>query len=79
MKCCFDCTIYIRNLKKKSQELSSIVENLKEAFDLPGEGALPERCNGSRWISHRTEKIREFLVKSLVLVRHRHNTRTETN
>ena len=55
---------------KKLQELSSIVENLKEVFDLPGGGALPMRCNGSRWISHKRKALQRVIDKFGAYIAH---------
>ena len=41
------------NSPKKSQKLTSIVDNLKDVFNLPSGGTLRTRCHGSQWISHR--------------------------
>jgi len=37
-----------QNSPKKSQELTSIVDDLKDVLNLPRGGALPVRCHGSR-------------------------------
>ena len=42
---------------KKTRELASIVEDLKEAFDFPGSGNVPIRSQGSRWINHKRRAL----------------------
>ena len=42
---------------KKTRELTSIVEDLKEAFDFPGTGNVPIRSQGSRWINHKRRAL----------------------
>ena len=42
---------------KKTRELASIVEDLKEAFDFPGSGNVPIRFQGSRWINHKRRAL----------------------
>ncbi len=51
-----------QNSPKKSQELTSIVDNLKDVFNLPShKGALPTRCHGSRWISHKRKALQRVI------------------
>ena len=38
-------------LTKKSRELDSIIDRLKEVFDLPKGGNRPVRSQGTRWIT----------------------------
>ena len=46
---------------KKSQELSDIVEDLKEVFEFPKGGDLPVRSQGSRWINHKQKALQRFV------------------
>ena len=47
---------------KKSRDLASIVENLKNVFEFPTKGGnLPKRCSGTRWISHKREALQRIV------------------
>ena len=42
---------------KKTRELASIVQDLKEAFDFPGTGNVPLQSQGSHWINHKRRAL----------------------
>ncbi len=46
---------------KKTRELSVIVEELKEVFELPESGNIPIRSEGSRWITHKRRALQRVL------------------
>ena len=46
---------------KKSRELDSITESLKEVFVLPKGGNRPVRSQGTRWISHKRRALQHLL------------------
>ena len=46
---------------KKSQELSSVVEELKEFFEFPPCGNIPVRSQGSRWITHKRRALQRIV------------------
>ena len=46
---------------KKSRELSDLVSDLKEVFELPNGGDFPVRSQGSRWISHKRSALQQFV------------------
>ena len=50
-----------QNSPKKSQKLASIVSDLKEVFSLPKGGALPVRCQGTRWITHKRKALQRVI------------------
>ena len=43
---------------------------LLEVFDLPGGGALPVRCNSSRWISHKRKALQRVIDKFGAYIAH---------
>ena len=46
---------------KKSRELASIAEDLKEVFQLPKGGNVPVRCQGTRWIGHKRKALQQIV------------------
>ena len=42
---------------KKTRELSEIIGDLKEVFELPKGGDLPVQCQGTRRISHKGKAL----------------------
>lgn len=46
---------------KKSKDLGTIVEELKEVFELPKGGDLPVRCHGTRWIHHKRRALQRIV------------------
>ena len=42
---------------KKTRELASVVEELKEVFEFPKAGNVPIRSQGSRWINHKRKAL----------------------
>ena len=46
---------------KKSQELTCIVDDLKEVFSPPKGGALPVRCHVTQWISHKRKALQRVI------------------
>ncbi len=46
---------------KKTRELASIVEDLKEVFELPDAGNAPVRSQGSRWINHKRKALQRVV------------------
>ena len=55
---------------KKSQELTCIVDDLKEVFSLPIGGALPVRCHGTRWISHKRKALQRVIDRFGAYIAH---------
>ena len=53
-------TVYEKS-PKKSQELTDLVADLKEVYDLPGGIDLPVRAQGSRWITHKRNALQRVL------------------
>ena len=50
-----------RKSPKKSQELTTIVEELKEVYHFPKGGSLPVRCQGTQWISHKRKALQRVI------------------
>ena len=46
---------------KKSQELTCIVNDMKEVFSMPKGGSLPVRCQGTRWITHKRKALQRVI------------------
>ena len=46
---------------KKSQELASIADDLKEVFHLPKGGNAPVGCQGTYWIGHKRKALRRIV------------------
>ena len=46
---------------KKSRELTGIVSDLKEVFELPKGGDMPIRSQGSRWINHKRNALQRMI------------------
>ena len=46
---------------KKTHELSEIIGDLKEVFELPKGGDLPVRCQGTRWINHKRKALQRLV------------------
>ena len=46
---------------KKSRELASIADDLKEVFHLPKGGNVPVRCQGTRWIGHKRKALQRIV------------------
>ena len=46
---------------KKCRELSHIVSDLREVYQLPDGGDRPVRATGSRWISHKRKALQRFM------------------
>ena len=59
-----------QNSPKKSQELASIVSDLKEVFSLPKGGALPVRCQGTRWITHKRKALQRVIDRFGAYIAH---------
>ena len=62
--------LYKKSLKK-SQELSAIVEDLKEVFLFPSGGGLPVRCQGTRWISHKRKALQRVIDRFRAYISHK--------
>jgi len=48
---------------KKVRELKCIAEDLKEVFDFKGNGCLPVRAQGSRWLNHKRKALQRIIDK----------------
>ena len=59
-----------QNSPKKSQELASIVSDLKKVFSLPKGGALPVRCQGTRWITHKRKALQRVIDRFGAYIAH---------
>lgn len=59
-----------RKSPKKSQELTTIVEDLKEVYHFPKGGYLPVRCQGTRWISHKRKALQRVIDRFGAYVSH---------
>ena len=46
---------------KKSRELESIAEDLREFFDIPKGGNLPIKCQGTRWINYKRRALQRVI------------------
>lgn len=46
---------------KKCHELSDLIDDLKEVFELPEGGNLPVRANGSRWITYKRKALQRVV------------------
>ena len=46
---------------KKSRDLSDIVENLKEVWELKASGNMPIRSQGSHWICHKRKALQRLI------------------
>ncbi len=46
---------------KKCRELSDLIDDLKEVFELPKGGNLPVRAQGSRWITHKRRVLQRVV------------------
>ena len=55
---------------KKSHELATIAEDLKEVFELPKGGNLPIRSSGTRWISHKRKALQRVVDRYGVYINH---------
>ena len=58
----------LRLYSEISQELTCIVVDLKEVFDFPGGGALPVRCHGTRWITHKQKALQRVIDVFVVFI-----------
>ena len=52
MRCFSGFTVYSKS-PKKCRELTDIVKDLGEVYELPKGGNFPVRAQGSHWISHK--------------------------
>ena len=43
--------------RKKSRELATLVDDLKELLDFPKGGDHPIQCQGTRWITHKRRTL----------------------
>ena len=55
---------------KKSQELTTIVEELKEVYQFPKGGSLPVPCQGTRWISYKRKALQRVVDRFGAYVSH---------
>ena len=55
---------------KKTRELASIVEDLKEVFELSKGGNVPIRSQGSRWITHKRKALQRVVDRFGVYIVH---------
>ena len=46
---------------KKCRDLSNLVGDLKEMYELPEGGNLPVRASGSRWITHKRKALQQVV------------------
>ena len=46
---------------KKCRELSELINDLKEVYELPEGGSVPVRSHGSRWITHRRKALQRVV------------------
>ena len=54
----------VRKVTQKLRELTSIVDELKGAFDLQkGGGYLPFRCQGTRWVTHKLNAMQRVVER----------------
>ena len=55
---------------KKMRELVTIVDDLKEVFDLPVSGTAPIRSEGSRWINHKRRALQRVIDRYGAYINH---------
>ena len=55
---------------KKSQELTTIVEELKEVYHFPKGGSLPVRCQGTRWINYKRKAMQRVIDRFGAYISH---------
>jgi len=55
---------------KQSRELSTIVDDLKEVFELPVSRHIPVRSCGTRWINHKRKAFQRVLDRYGVYIAH---------
>ena len=55
---------------KKSQELTTIVEELKEVYQFPKGGSLPVRCQETRWISYKRKVLQRVVDRFGAYISH---------
>ena len=55
---------------KKTCELVAVVEDLKEAFELPLGGDVPIRSQGSRWITHKRRALQRVIDRYGAYINH---------
>ena len=55
---------------KKSRELATLVDDLKEVFDFPKVGDHPIRCLGTRWITHKRRALQRVLDRCAAFITH---------
>ena len=55
---------------KKSRELASIVDDLKEVFEFEKGGILPVRSHGTRWITHKRRALQRVVDRYGAYIAH---------
>ena len=55
---------------KKTHELVSLVEDLKNVFNLPKAGNVPIRSEGSRWITHKRRALQRVIDRYGAYINH---------
>jgi hypothetical protein len=55
---------------KKSRELSTIADDLKEVYELPKGGNVPIRAQGSRWITHKRKAMQRIVDRFGIYISH---------
>ena len=55
---------------KKTRELLSVVEDLKEVFQFPKAGNIPIRSEGSRWITHKRRALQRVIDRYGAYINH---------
>ena len=61
---------YLYKSPKKSQELTTIVEELKEVYHFPKGGSLPVRCQGTRWINYKRKAMQRVIDRFGAYISH---------